>query len=381
MRTHLLKRSLVLLSMVLALAGISSAGILLQINIAPPPLPIYDQPLCPGDGYLWTPGYWAYGDDGFFWVPGTWVLIPEPGLLWTPGWWGWDDGGFYLFHEGFWGPHVGFYGGINYGFGYVGFGYEGGYWDHGAFFYNRYVNHVEHVTNVYNKTVINNITVTNVSYNGGSGGITARPRPEEEIAMRERHIPPSSVQVQHVQAASTNRQLYENVNHGKPPVAATPRPAEFSGRGVVQAKAAARNYVPPQTRAAAAPVRNGPPAPAARNAPAAQPERNVPAGRPGSPAHASEIQSAQRPGFTPSGNQRADQKFQQQQQKLYAQQDKERQKLQQQQEREHQQFQSHPNPQRQQQIEQRHQQQTQQLQQRHESQAQQMQSRAPQPRR
>src|SRR5262249_20289954 len=85
-------------------------------------------------GYIWTPGYWAYGDDGFFWVPGTWVLIPEPGLLWTPGYWGWDDGGFYVFHDGYWGLHVGFYGGIDYGFGYVGFGYQGRYLEHPASF-------------------------------------------------------------------------------------------------------------------------------------------------------------------------------------------------------------------------------------------------------
>ena len=381
MHIHRFTRSLLLTLMMLALAGTCSAGILLQINFAPPPLPLYEQPLCPGDGYIWTPGYWAYGDDGFFWVPGTWVLIPEPGLLWTPGYWGWDDGGFYVFHDGYWGPHVGFYGGIDYGFGYVGFGYESGYWDHGAFFYNRSVNHVDRVTNVYNKTVVNNITVNNISYNGGSGGITARPRPEEEAAMRERHIPPSSVQVQHVQAASTNRQFYENVNHGKPPVAATPRPAEFSGRGVVQAKSVARNYTPPQTRAAAVAAGNARAPEPERNAPVPQPERDAPAGRPSPPAHASEIHPAQRPTFSGSGNVNADQKFQQEQQKLYAKQEQERQKLQQQQEREHQQFQSKANPQKQQQMELRHQQQTQQLQQRHEQQTQQLQSREPQPRR
>src|SRR2546427_3949494 len=87
-----------------------------------------------GEGYIWTPGYWAYGDYGFFWVPGTWVLVPEPGLLWTPGYWGWADD-IFIFHEGYWGPYVGFYGGINYGFGYVGVGYQGGYWNRGVFFY------------------------------------------------------------------------------------------------------------------------------------------------------------------------------------------------------------------------------------------------------
>ena len=42
-----------------------------------------------------------------------------------------------IFHEGYWGPHVGFYGGIDYGFGYTGAGYAGGYWNNGAFYYNR----------------------------------------------------------------------------------------------------------------------------------------------------------------------------------------------------------------------------------------------------
>ena len=85
-----------------------------SVNIAPPPLPDYSQPEIPGPGYLWTPGYWAYGPDGYFWVPGTWVQPPAVGLLWTPAWWGWNNG-VYVFYPGYWGPQVGFYGGINYG--------------------------------------------------------------------------------------------------------------------------------------------------------------------------------------------------------------------------------------------------------------------------
>src|SRR5713226_8418571 len=202
MRMIFLVRSLLLAVLMLALPIKSSAAIILSITIAPPPLPVYEQPLCPADGYIWTPGYWAYGDYGF---------------LWTSGYWGWADDAF-SFHEGYWGPYVGFYGGINYGFGYVGIGYEGGYWNRGAFFYNRSVNNVTNVRNVYNKTVIvNNITVNNVSYNGGGGGVPARPTPAEGAAQRERHFPPTPVQTQHLQAASTNRQLFESVNHGKPP--------------------------------------------------------------------------------------------------------------------------------------------------------------------
>src|SRR6516162_2462559 len=143
-----------------------------SITIAPPALPVYDQPPCPGAGFVWVPGYWAWGDDGYYWVPGTWVLAPVVGLLWTPGYWGWGDG-VYLWHAGYWGPHVGFYGGINYGYGYTGMGYQGGYWNGRVFMYNTAVINVGsvHITNVYNKTVINNTTVTNVSFNGGKGGV------------------------------------------------------------------------------------------------------------------------------------------------------------------------------------------------------------------
>ena len=45
---------------------------------------------------------------------------------------------------------VGFYGGINYGFGYPGDGYYGGQWRGREFYYNRTVNNVnvKNITNV-----------------------------------------------------------------------------------------------------------------------------------------------------------------------------------------------------------------------------------------
>ena len=94
-------------------------------------------------------------------------------MLWTPGYWGWG-GAAYVYHPGYWGPHIGFYGGVNYGYGYTGYGYEGGYWRNGAFAYNRSVNNITnvHVTNVYEKTVVVN-NVNRVSYNGGNGGLQA----------------------------------------------------------------------------------------------------------------------------------------------------------------------------------------------------------------
>ena len=116
--------SLCSLFVVLAMLALSGAcfaqvSVGISVSFAPPELPVYEQPTCPAEGYIWTPGYWAWDEDGddYYWVPGTWVLAPQVGFLWTPGWWGWGGSAF-IFHEGFWGPVVGFYGGINYGYGY-----------------------------------------------------------------------------------------------------------------------------------------------------------------------------------------------------------------------------------------------------------------------
>jgi hypothetical protein len=231
-----LARSFSFVLLMLALTASSFAGVSVSVTIAPPVLPVYDQPPCPGDGYIWTPGYWAYGPDGYYWVPGTWATPPTVGLLWTPGYWGWHEG-VYLWNAGYWGPHVGFYGGVNYGFGYVGTGYAGGYWRGRNFFYNRSVNNVR-ITNVhiYNRTVINNVTVNRVSYNGGHGGISARPNREQERWTRERRFEPTHMQMQHEHAAGGNRAFLASENHGRPATAATTRPGEFHGREVVAAR-------------------------------------------------------------------------------------------------------------------------------------------------
>ena len=356
--------------MVVALPAPSFAQIGISVSIGPPALPVYEQPPCPAEGYLWTPGYWAYGDDGYYWVPGTWVLAPEPGFLWTPAWWGWGGDRFF-FHEGYWGPHVGFYGGISYGFGYFGHGYEGGRWDNGRFFYNRTVNNVNitNIHNTYNTTVINNTTVNRVSYNGGEGGINARPRPEEEAAERERHIPPVAAQTQHIEAARANPELRASANHGKPPIAATPRPGEFRDRAVVPAKEAGAPYKPGNEQAGRR--ENNVPRPGNAEQ-ASRPGNNVP--RPPVPAHAKDLQPHERPAPPNTGNPKLDQKYQQQQEKLYQKQEQDHQKLQQKQEQEHQQLaQKNANDARKQQVEQKHQQQTQQMEQKHAQQQQKMQ--------
>ncbi len=233
-----------LLAVALVLVAVSmslSAQLVVSVGIAPPPLPVYTQPLCPGPNYIWTPGYWAYGPDGYYWVPGTWVVAPTVGFLWTPGYWGWGGSAF-IWNVGYWGPTVGFYGGVNYGFGYTGGGYYGGEWRNGAFYYNRSVNNVNvtNIHNVYNKTVVNNVTVNRVSYNGGNGGITARPTAQQQAAANERHIRRDQRTNAARTAASQDRSLLASVNHGKPPIAATAKPGAFKGAGVVAAKKCSR---------------------------------------------------------------------------------------------------------------------------------------------
>jgi hypothetical protein len=269
------------------------AAVILSVRIGPPVLPVYTQPYCPGPGYLWTPGYWAYGPDGYYWVPGVWVLPPEEGLLWTPAWWGWDNG-VYLFHAGYWGPQVGFYGGINYGFGYNGIGFVGGEWRGHTFFYNRAVANVGGgIRNVYSRSV----TVNNhsrVAFNGGHGGIQARPTSQQNAAMQGRHVQPTANQVSHENFAAQNRTQRASVNNGRPAVPAAasvnsfhshPTDAAMAAR---PAGAAARPVAPvrPTTtgvRPANQPIQNGGhAAPQQRPQPQAQPRQA--SNRPAPPA-------------------------------------------------------------------------------------------------
>ena len=204
------------------------AGVFVSIDIAPPPLPDYVQPPCPDDGYIWTPGYWAYGDYGYYWVPGTWVQPPEFGLFWTPYWWGWD-GGVYALHSGYWGPHVGFYGGINYGYGYGGNGYYGGRWQGHHFFYNTAVNRVDgaRIHNTYeDKTVIINNS-NHTSFNGGAGGLQAQATDQEKQYASQHHISPTVTQVMHSKAAALDRGQLASVNGGKPATLAAATPSSY----------------------------------------------------------------------------------------------------------------------------------------------------------
>lgn len=316
MRIHV--SSLLLAAGIALVPALSVAQFRASITIAPPALLVYEQPICPGDGYLWTPGYWDW-NDAYYWVPGAWVMPPEVGYLWTPGYWGWGGDAF-MFNEGYWGTSIGFYGGINYGFGYFGQGYVGGRWENGRFFYNTTLNNVNAsvIHNVYNARV-NQTSVSRVSYNGGRGGISARATTQEEAAAHERHIAPVAAQTERAQTARNN-------------------PAE-------------RNTA---NRSAA-------PAGSLRSSPA---------------VHPSQLPAIERPGQPNTGNAKLDKQYQKQQNQLVAKQTQERQNLQKQQDKEHQQLAKQgANEAKSQQLEQRHQNQTQQLQQGHSQQMQQMQQR------
>ena len=381
MRFILSIRSLLFALVLLAISAASSAQISIgvSIRIAPPELPVYEQPVAPDDGYIWTPGYWAYGDDDYYWVPGTWVMAPEVGYLWTPGYWDGDSGN-YIFHEGYWGTEVGFYGGISYGYGYFGHGYEGGRWDNGHFDYNQSVSHVDvsRSRNVYNTRVEDSSRGNRVSFNGGNGGVQVRATSQEESAGRQRHIAPVAAQTQHAQSARTNPELRASSNQGKPPIAATSRPGAFKESGAVAAReggavhnapATAQNNNRPNTETTRPTTEtNRPPAEAAR--PAAETNRPSPT------VHARDIPPAQHIAAPNTGNANTDRKYQQQQDKLQTQQVRERQTLQTRQEQDHQRLPQKPaNEPKQQPLEQKHQQQTEQLSQKHTQQQQQLQQR------
>ena len=261
-----------LMALLLSVIPASSyAGVFISVGFAPPMLPVYEQPLCPQPGLMWTPGYWAYGEDGDFWVPGAWVPAPYEGALWTPGYWGWS-GGLFVFHEGYWGRHVGYYGGVNYGFGYMGIGFVGGMWRGHEFAYNTAVMHVDgrYIHSTYeDRVVVDRYTVaraSHVAFSGGPGGIQHQAGPEERIAEHEQHQFKTSYQAQHELAARGDRMSFVKNNGGHPARLAEARPLAAETRPV----ATMQRQAQPETRPMAQPESRGYPAPRGQARPAVQ---------------------------------------------------------------------------------------------------------------
>ncbi len=207
------------LSLISAPSASAGARIGISVNFGPPALLWYPQPVLPGEGYFWVPGYWGWGSYGYFWVPGAWMWPPMIGFLWTPGYWGWN-GGYYWWYPGYWGRRVGFYGGISYGYGYSGRGYDGGYWRHGHLHYNRAVLNVNTDKSrfTYRKPVVRPHRGRRISYNGGKGGIALRPTVEQQVRTHERHLGLTTAQTRHRERARRDPALRFVNNHGTPPV-------------------------------------------------------------------------------------------------------------------------------------------------------------------
>jgi hypothetical protein len=251
-----LVRAALVAAVVAAVPATGSAQVFVGVGvtIAPPAIPVYAQPAAPAPNYIWQPGYWAWGSGGYYWVPGTWVVAPSVGLLWTPGYWGWNNNA-YFWHRGYWGSTVGFYGGVNYGFGYFGTGYVGGRWDGRVFRYNTAVTRVNTtvIHNTYNdKTVVYRDNHVRTGYSGPHGGIDARPT-QGQIAARDRGEAPTSAQQYHQQMASEDRNHLSTVNGGRPntgavshPYSANNRPAHAAPVTNADRQAAQRHVAPPQ---------------------------------------------------------------------------------------------------------------------------------------
>jgi hypothetical protein len=203
-----------------------------SVTDAPPEIPVYDQPPPPQDNLIWTPGYWAWNEEvgDYYWMQGTWVAAPIVGYLWTPGYWIVERGAF-AWREGYWGPHVGFYGGINYGHGYFGRGFVGGSWRDGRMMYNSAVTTTFQSTNVYNEPMARKPPISRVSYNGG-GGISTRPNAAELAAASEIHIPPTAAQLQQLHTAHDNPAMRARLNGGHPSTDTASRPGESSSASI-----------------------------------------------------------------------------------------------------------------------------------------------------
>jgi hypothetical protein len=287
-----------------------------QTDTPPPPIPDYQAPPCPDQNYVWTPGYWSWGPAGYYWVPGTWVLAPQPGYLWTPGYWAWQNG-YYGWNQGYWGPTIGFYGGINYGGGYYGNGWSGGRWSNGTLRYNTAVVHVNaNIRNVYvDSAVVVNQSGRHVGFNGGHGGVAARPSAVQLTAAHAHHLPATTQQRQHVQIAAQNRQFLATVNHGAPPVTAVAHPFTPAAKpaGFSPVTAHDRAAAPVARRAPVStvahpvapvvhPVERAPAAPVVHPVPASHPTQPRPAYQAPRPVQQQPrpVQQAPRPRQTPA---------------------------------------------------------------------------------
>lgn len=75
-----------LLAAGLALPAISQAGVVLDVNVAPPVAVVEAPPPAPQPGYVWAAGYWSWVGGRHVWVPGHY-MVGRPGYRWVPDHW------------------------------------------------------------------------------------------------------------------------------------------------------------------------------------------------------------------------------------------------------------------------------------------------------
>jgi hypothetical protein len=93
--TKALLMSLCIGGSVIVAPTLASAGVGIDIEIAPP-APRVEVVPAPRVGYVWAPGYWEYRERAHVWVPGRWVR-ERRGYHWVPD--RWDQRGPRWHHE------------------------------------------------------------------------------------------------------------------------------------------------------------------------------------------------------------------------------------------------------------------------------------------
>lgn len=84
-----------------ALSAPAFGQIQIYIGTPPPPIRYEAPPPMPGEGFVWTAGFWEPHGPHYRWVPGRYVRAPYPGAHWTPARYEHGDKGWRM-HQGYW---------------------------------------------------------------------------------------------------------------------------------------------------------------------------------------------------------------------------------------------------------------------------------------
>lgn len=86
----------------LAVPGVAQAGVVISIDVAPPPPRVEVVPP-PRVGYVWAPGHWEWVGGRHAWIEGAW-LPARPGYVYHGPEWR-QRHGHWVYYEGRWGRY------------------------------------------------------------------------------------------------------------------------------------------------------------------------------------------------------------------------------------------------------------------------------------